>query len=304
MNKLITGSLLLVFTVVFSSCSLLKKGGHRKDNKQVNDSSIVMAPDTARRTTPPPLPGDTLTPPVTPVPPTPPAPKVDSAGITKLLIDSLTPLWRNRLVYRTFSGKAKVHFEGPDNNLDFTAHFRVRKDSVIWINVTALGGIQFARILITPDSFFMINTTQKEATALPLSAAAKVLPSKVDFTSLQNLVLGEPLREGTITNASAVENAWILVVEDSSYIQHLTYGRKDSLLSAGQLQTHDPKGPQAMLNYDSYEAVEQRKVSNNRVLLLLKGTDSYNLEMNFQKTEFDQPLEFPFSIPKSYTIKH
>lgn len=304
MNKFITGSLLFVFTVVFSSCSLLKMGGRKKDKKQVNDSAIAMLPDTARRNAPPPLPGDTLTPPVTPAPPTPPSPKADSAGIARLFIDSLQPLWRNRLVYRTFSGKAKVHFEGPDNNLDFTAHFRIRKDSVIWVNVTALGGIQFARMLITPDSFFMTNTTQKEATVLPLSAAAKVLPSKVDFSSLQNLILGEPLREGTITHASAVDNAWILVVEDSAYVQTLTYSKKDSLLSAGQLQTHDPKGPQAMLNYDSYETVEHRKISNNRVLLLLKGTDSYNLEMNFQKTEFDQPMEFPFSIPKNYTIKH
>ena len=31
---------------------------------------------------------------------------------------------------------------------------------------------------------------------MPLSQAAKILPAKVDFSSLQNLIMGEPLREG------------------------------------------------------------------------------------------------------------
>ena len=63
----------------------------------------------------------------------------DSIALVKKLIDELTPLWKNRFVYTTFSGKAKVRYESPDDQQEFTAHFRIRKDSIIWIAITGLG---------------------------------------------------------------------------------------------------------------------------------------------------------------------
>ena len=76
----------------------------------------------------------------------------DSLAIVKRLIEELTPLWKNRLTYNTFSAKAKVRIDGPDGKFDFAAHFRIRKDSVIWMEADAMGGLYRIRILITRDS--------------------------------------------------------------------------------------------------------------------------------------------------------
>lgn len=228
----------------------------------------------------------------------------DTLSLVKKLIGELTPLWQTRFVYKSFSGKAKVHYEGPDDNQEFTAHFRIRKDSLIWIAVTGLGGmVQVARIYITPDSFIMVNQMQKEVTRIPLDMAAKVLPTKVDFATLQRLVVGEPLRDGTITNATNFGGAWSLRVEDSSYIQIVTYNKADSTMRTGQLRTRDPNGPQAMIEYGGYEMMNNQKVSTNRVINIQNGNDIYMLDMNFQRTDFDLELDYPVSIPSTYTLK-
>jgi Domain of unknown function (DUF4292) len=195
-----------------------------------------------------------------------------------------------------------MKMEAPDDKQDFTAHFRIRKDSVIWINVTALGGISFAKILITRDSFFMVNILQKTATCVPLASAAKILPSKVDFSSLQNLIIGEPLRAGEITDVTEQNGKWSARVEDSSYIQDLLYNRADSSLVYAQLRTHSTSGPTATTQYNSYETSDSRKMSTGRELKIQNGNDIYSLDMNFVKFSFDDVLEYPFSIPKSYTI--
>jgi Domain of unknown function (DUF4292) len=156
----------------------------RKSATSPADSVVVAPKDTVkpvavRIDTPKPLP-----------------PVVDSATIW---LGMVQPIWKNSLVFNTFGAKAKVHYESGDNSQDFTASFRVRKDSCIWVTITALGGmVQAARVLITPDSVFMINYLDKEISALPLSDVAKVLPVQVDFTSLQNLILGQPPRNGRI----------------------------------------------------------------------------------------------------------
>ena len=41
--------------------------------------------------------------------------------------------------------------------IPLNANIRMQKDSVIWISATALLGIEAVRLLITPDSFKMIN---------------------------------------------------------------------------------------------------------------------------------------------------
>ncbi len=219
------------------------------------------------------------------------------------LIDQFRPVWNKRLQFNTFIGRAKMKMEAPDDKQDFTAHFRIRKDSVIWVNVTALGGISFAKILITRDSFFMVNMLQKTATCVPLASAAKILPSKVDFSSLQNLIIGEPLRGGEITEVTELNGKWSARVEDSSYVQELLYNKSDSTLTYAQLRTHSISGPTATTNYNSYESSDSRKLSTGRELKIQNGNDVYSLEMNFVKFSFDDAMDFPFSIPKSYTIK-
>jgi hypothetical protein len=227
---------------------------------------------------------------------------VKSQEETKLMHD-LQPVWAKRIDYATFFGKAKIHFEGPDGGKDFTAHIRMRKDSVIWVNITALGGISFARIFITPDSFFMINMVQKEAIKIPLSQAAKVLPTTVDFASLQNLVVGNPLHDGRITGARAGAASWLLNVEDTSYLQTIELSMTDSTMLSEKLATHRPDAPQADEKYTGYEAVDGRRVSTGRVINIQNGADAYLLEMDFQKVEFDRPQEYRFSIPENYKVK-
>ena len=58
-----------------------------------------------------------------------------------------------------------------------------------------------------------------------------------------------------------------------------------------------------MTDYGDYEVVNSRKISTHRVLKLVNGNDNYLLEMNFIKNDFDEVIDFPFSIPRNYSYK-
>ncbi len=296
MNRYLAFISLFILANSFSSCSFYKAMRHPKPKsensaaKPVTDSVKVsnIAPEAK------PLPRDTM---VAVVP-------HDTVTVDKRLVEQLTPIWKKRLVYKTFSGKAKMKFESAESKLEFTGHFRVVKDSVIWINITALGGMfQAARILVTPDSFFMINYQQEEVTRMPLSQANKLLPANVDFASLQNLILGEPLRDGPITSATSMGDSCTLMIQDSAYIQRYVYNKTDSTIRTGQLNTVKPNGPQAKTEYGSYMSTANGKISTGRTLNIQNGIEVYSLDMNFSRIDFDQPLDLPFSIPANYTLK-
>lgn len=299
MNRILSVLTLFTLSACLSSCSILKfRSGKKEKTIAIADTTTIKSDTTSLAHTPAIIADTSIavaTPPTTVTPPVPPVPNP--------MIEQLAPLWKNRLQYQTFSGKAKARFEAADGNgNDFTANFRIRKDSVIWINISALGGLFSARIFVTPDSFFMTIPVKREAHRIALKDAAKILPARVDFFTLQNLVLGEPLRDGAITDAAMSQDTLFIKVEDTAYVQTVLYSSADSAMRRDQL-IHRNGAPQATADYRDYESANNRKISKGRTLSITNGGETYRLYLDFTNFTFDEPLEYPFSIPKNYHVE-
>lgn len=229
----------------------------------------------------------------------------DASDTKKELIKSTKPVWSKRLSYKTFATKAKMQYEGDGKSYDFVANIRIQKDSVIWVNVTALNGlVQVARAIITPDSFKAVVYLQKEAYQGPISKANDFLPEGIDFYSLQNLLLGDPVFDkAKMTDASDVPALWTFRFEQDNYIQQLSYNKNDSNLNNAQVLTQGQDNKAMNILYSNYEYLGQHTFSDTRKIKIINGEHHITVDMNFVNTTFDESLSYPFSIPKSYTLK-
>lgn len=223
---------------------------------------------------------------------------------TSQLVNALIPLWKKQVAFATFSSKAKMHYAGLGQKQEFTAHIRMLKDKVIWINVTALGGIvNVARIYITPDSIFLLNYVEREIFRMPITQANKLLPAPVDFDIMQNLIVGNALsQEGKANAAKDFGGTLSIEVESNSVIQKISFNKTDSTMRSLQMSTKDNQ-VQGMIQYGNYDMVSGKKFATSRAINLNNSGEPYYLDMNFNNTEFDQPVDMPFSIPKNYKLK-
>lgn len=232
--------------------------------------------------------------------------EVEAVNTAKnLLIETLTPVWKNVDSFSTFSGKAKMQYEGRGQKQEFTTVFRIKKDETIWASVIALGGIvQVARVMITPDSFKLINYLEKEIMMMPLSEASKVLPAPADFATLQNLVVGGVLRKtGTPTDATDLGNLLSLQVEEENFVQQINYNKADTTVQTLQMRTANTAGPSGIISFSNYQLVNSRKFPMNRNINVVNSGEQHSLEMSFNKADFDLPVDFPFALPKNYKRK-
>ncbi len=229
----------------------------------------------------------------------------DSAEARRNAIAALRPVFNHRTMFNSFSAKAKVVYEdGQDNSHEFTANIRVRKDSAIWVTVSALGGmVQAARILITPDTFRMINYIDREVVVLPAADAVKILPAKLDYSTLQNLIIGDPLRNSEITLAATTDSSWWFETRDNDYIQHVAFARPDSLMAVGTLDAVREGGANALVEYGDYEPVSEKKVATHRTVTITNAGKKFIFDLKFQSPLFDLQVDFPFNIPKNYGTK-
>jgi len=299
MNKLLIAIIATGILCGASSCNLWRRvTGRQKASSVAVDSSIVVKTDSLRAQ---PDTAIVLTDTAVVVVP---APAIDSNKLA--LIRAWQPRWNAQLAYATFSGRAKVNYEGGGESQEFTVNIRMEKDKRIWVSITGLLGIEGARALITPDTIIAINRLQKEVRILPFTEVDKLLPVKADFATLQALIIGDVFPTGIAIN-DVVDTAQtvILAAVDTASIQQVRFDKPDSLSRDTMLisQTLASATSAITSSYLFYELINGRSFSKGRELLMKDGAAVHNISLEFSKVSFDEPVDMSFSIPSKYERK-
>lgn len=291
----------LIMLFAFSSCSLLKK---KPESKNAGTDSVTTTPNVAQQ--------DIIGPPIySDVKLTKDenegTPEVNMSALSpekEALINRIVPIWKKHTDYTTFKGKAKMHYEGSGQRQDFTANIRMAKDSVIWIHITAgMGIVNVGRVLITPDSLLFINYLEKSVMRMGINDVEKLLPAAVDFKLLQNFIVGDALTEAMQQPVDAADfgDTWMLSIDGADADQQLAFNKADSTIRSARILSSVSEFV-GLIKYGNYSNIDDRKFAISRAINITSKNEPHYLDMNFNNASFNQAIDFPFSIPQSYTL--
>lgn len=219
---------------------------------------------------------------------------------------TFTGLLKNHVEFQTFTAKINVDYSGSDGKkYDVNAFVRMRKDSIIWISVNALLGIEAMRILINKDSVFLINKLDKEYQARSLAALREVASLPLDLHSMQQLIVGNPVFFDTSNIVSYnVSGDNISLLSFGEFFRHLLTVSSNSLVVLNsKLDDVDLlRNRTCYLNYSDYETRKGFYFSTSRVISVTEKT-KLDVKLNYKQYDFNEKLSFPFSVPKNYTRK-
>src|SRR5215216_6405944 len=120
-----------------------------------------------------------------------PEAKVDTAQLAREVVLKLKS---NRINFKTFSAKIDVDYRGGDDkHYDVNANMRMYKDSLIWVSVNAVFGIEAMRMLITKDSVFLLDKLNKSYLVRSVDYLQEVSSLPLTLSTLQNLLMGNPV---------------------------------------------------------------------------------------------------------------
>jgi hypothetical protein len=215
---------------------------------------------------------------------------------------TLDQLGRNHHDFNFFSAKVKVHYEGGDGKEnEFNAFIRMRKDSMIWVSINALLGFEAFRLLITPDSVKILDRLKKVVRLRSLSYLQEEVHLPVDFKTLQDLLIGNPIFLDTAhipfyrTEAKGIS----LFSAGAIFRNYLTLGT-DATPQHSKLDDTDPmRSRTGDMTYGEYDYSSAVPFSTYRKVSVAEKS-KVDIEINFKQYKFNESLEFPFSIPKNY----
>jgi hypothetical protein len=225
--------------------------------------------------------------------------KFDSSGFIREVYSNIV---KNHINFNTFSGKVKVDYRGGDGkNYDFNAFLRIRKDSIIWVSINAALGIEAFRILITPDSVKVLNKLDKVAQLRSMDYLKEVTQLPFDFYSLQDLLLGNPVYlDSNIVSFRKDEVSVSLMSMGQVFKHYITVQNDDYLITSSKLDDAEVgRSRTAVLSYSDYEQKDNVHFATKRRISLAEKS-RLEVVLEFKQFNFNENLNYPFSIPKNY----
>lgn len=225
--------------------------------------------------------------------------KADSSRFIHELYQSIE---KNRIDFKTFNGKIKVDFEGSDGKkTDFNAFVRVKKDSMIWISINMLLGIEGFRVLITPDSVKVLNKLDRVAQLRSVGYLQEVAKIPMNFHELQDLLIGNPVfLDSQIVSYKKEERAISLLSMGELFKHLLTVNSNDySLLHSKLDDTNVARARTCDITYGGYESKSGIKFSTYRRIAVSEKS-KLDITLQFKQWDFNVDLSFPFNIPRNY----
>lgn len=227
--------------------------------------------------------------------------KADSIAFIKSLYNSLR---RNRIDFTTFSGKIDMDYEdGNGNKYNVNAHVRMYKDSVIWMSVTAILGIEGLRVYITPDSVKLLDKQNKIYKPRSIAFLRELTALPLDLAALQDLLIGNPVFLDSNISSYNKSGGTISLLSNGPFFKNLlTIGEEDKLLQNSKLSDNDlARNRSCYLVYSDYENKKGVNFPDNR-RINISDKVKMDVKMNFKQYEFNEKLSFPFTVPKNYEV--
>lgn len=212
----------------------------------------------------------------------------------------LKKIEKNKIDFDWFGSKAKLKIASEKQKISASASIRMKKDSLIWIKISK-AGIQGARMRITPKQIDVLDYQNSKHIRRPFSILKDEYGLEVNFSDLQNLLVGNPIWYQDKKLLAAIEEKRNVLRTSPSEkdILKIFFDSATFLLS----EMRGSIGTNAMsILYSDYDKVDKYQVPFRKIIEADSEANGIaTIQVIFSKVELDIPQKVGFKIPESYS---
>ena len=215
-----------------------------------------------------------------------------------------TVLEVNEIDFDYFSAKAKLYFKDNKYDVKAKATFRIKKDSVIWMNFSAVG-ISGGRCLITRDSVTLLNILQKEYYVFSYQDLSDKFNYEMNFDVIQAVILGNmPKKISSDDQVSKTHDFYEVRLSNDPYLLECKVNTKTMKLESVDISQENSNN-NAQINYSNFQLVNEHAFAFNALVNLTYKVNnddiSTTIKVDYTKAQIEEKeLKFPFNVPKKY----
>ncbi len=210
------------------------------------------------------------------------------------------------LVFSFLKAKSRVAWKSGNNTDHYAVDIRVKKDSIIWVNISQ-SGLTGATGLFSQDRVQFYQKISGEYYNLTYDSLSTMMGFRIDYRMLQSLIVGnQPFKKN---NSRVIrENENIIIKQDSGRIMI------DNMVGPNRklkklLVRDEPSSNKLTLDFEEFTNLNQVIFPfSSQITLDVKNKEDKRvttvIQIKYSKVELlDTPLDFPFRIPAKFLKK-
>lgn len=204
--------------------------------------------------------------------------------------------------FKTLYLKSDVRYSDPHQTQNVTAEIKILKDEKILVSIRFLG-ITMAKALITPQQvsyYEKINSNYFEG---DFSTLSKWLGTDLDFTKIQNILLGEAmedLKKGEY-NVVLEDATFRLDSTASSDIQKTYFIENLSFLVKKQEILQVSKNRKLQVVYPEFKTYTDFRLPASLEIQATENAKKTSISIANTNVTINEELTFPYKVPQGYT---
>jgi Domain of unknown function (DUF4292) len=228
--------------------------------------------------------------------------KIISDGVLDASLSAKTIIrshYQNELQFKTLSGKVKIDYSDGEDSQGVSVSLRMKKDEVIWMSAP----LGIVKAYITPDRVSYYNKLENEYFDGNFSYLSNLLGTELDFEKVQNLLLGQALfnlRDGKYDASISGGNYELKPKNPMDLFKILFQIEPKNFKIASQQLSQPLKNRLLDINYKNYQRINKWILPNEIFILATEGTKRNTIDIEYRNMEFNEPVNFPYAIPKGY----
>jgi hypothetical protein len=222
----------------------------------------------------------------------------------------------SELKYDGFTAKFSAEYSNKGQTNSFNGQIRIQKDSLIWLTFSPMLGIEVFRMMITQDSVMFINRMNDTYFAGDYEYVNRFLNTNIDYDILQSFLTGNDLSfyekgkfrasidKGQYKLATAGRMKLKMAVRSGQeplnvLIQNLWIDPGTFKITQADVKEIRRPGTQLDARYSVFEKIGEQ-LFPKEMTFDISADNNLHVEVSFTKITINQPMTFPFHIPKGY----
>ena len=220
----------------------------------------------------------------------------------KIVKADFSKIEANQAKFVTFSTKAATNLTINDKNFDVTLNIRIKKGEAIWASVTYIAGVEVARAMITPDSLKIMDRINNEYIKKSFNYLHKFSNDEIDYNALEAVLVGNCLPFALKNNSTInLKNGNITVTGQTNQMIY-QIGLNQSLKPQSTLLVSDVNQQKLAVDVTAFQEILNQLFAKTISLSSVAKDKSVKLVMDYDKTQINQPVDFPFNVPKRFSV--
>ena len=202
--------------------------------------------------------------------------------------------------FSTLSIRARAHYEDAHNEQNVTAEIKMQKDRKILISIRVLG-ITMAKALVTPDRVQYYSKLDGSYFDGDFTMLTKWLGTPLDFTKVQNLLIGAALEDLTKGNYEfAVDDKrFKLSASDGDIFKAFWFEAGKGLLKSENI-VQPALQRSVEVDYPGYSDYQAGALPSSIAIAAKQEKGTTHIDIEYNQATFNETLSFPYSVPDGY----